>query len=83
MKSPLRTLAADYAEGKLDRTTYLQQRAELIETMVAENISADSATHINSQAKIYSTHRIRYSTIILLIILIIFVSVAVWLANGA
>jgi len=83
MNSPLRTLAADYAAGKLDRTTYLQQRTTLIDRLVEEQIPENPVDCVllkkpPSPPIQFNTRLIRI--VIILIIMIIF-GIIIWLAQ--
>jgi len=80
MNSPLRTLAADYAAGKLDRMAYLQQRAELIDQWVEDT----PPETVLPQATPSPSFKWRDSIIkiIILMILVLF-GIIIWLANSS
>lgn len=79
MNSPLRTLAADYAAGKLDRIAYLQQRAELIDKWVKDTLPETVLPQVTSSP----SFKWRDSIIkIIILIILVLLGIIIWLANN-
>ncbi|MEK8017717.1 MAG: hypothetical protein VSS75_012670 [Candidatus Parabeggiatoa sp.] len=78
MKNKLRTLVKDYAEGKLDKEPYLQQRTELINGIVKGKISKNTLLDSQSIQRLLHPTPKKYKWVALLFLILILSSLLAW-----